>query len=674
MLHHDRRDGAVKTLRATRAAILLALAGCAALLGGQAAAASRVSPLPPSDYGVRSVCAAPGPGHAGCLALELVPKTPAARAHSHPLGMTRTIPSGAGSSAEPCVAPTPANGCYGLRPQDFRSAYQLPSSAPSLQTIAIVDPYNNLGAQADLEKYDQEFGLPACTTQNGCFGKVNEHGETGNLPYPKTVPEREAREFLCKSKGQPKCKEAQEAQTWAIESALDIEIAHAICQNCHILLVEAASNAYPNLEEAERSAAGLGATEISNSWTETKEPLSDSAAFDHPGVVVTAAAGDRGYLNWQAPNAEERGVVNYPASSPHVVAVGGTRLSSEEGVWKEERVWNGGCETEPGPAEPCRGATGSGCSEVFAAPPWQLGTSTWPSVGCGYKRAVADVSADADPSTGAAIYSSADSECASHWCTLGGTSLSSPLIAAVFALAGGANGVEYPARTLYGNVSRYPGALHDVVVGSNGKCLGPASEGIAGCSIEAEAASCSGQAICLAAVGYDGPSGVGTPDGIAAFQPFAGGAGRSGTDGSGDGSELPSRPPPNNSTQSPAPASGPPASSSPGRIAQAAIRISGLALNPRAIMARNGRRPRASQIGFTFTINVAAPVRVTLARRIGARGHQRWKLLHDSLTILARGGRNGRNLRGKNTLAPGVYRLTLTPAHGTGQSILIQVR
>jgi hypothetical protein len=661
MLRDDKRDGTVKasratrvatlratgaaTLRATRAAILLALAGCVALLGAQPAAlgaqpaaATRVSPLPASDYGVRPVCAEPAPGYAGCLAMELVPETPAARAHSHPLGMTRTIPSGAGSSAEPCP---PANGCYGLRPQDFRSAYQLPSSAPSGQTIAVVDPYNNLEAEADLQKYDQEFGLPACTTQNGCFEKVNEHGETRNLPV-------------------------QEVPTWAIESALDIEIAHAICQNCHILLVEAASNAYPNLEEAERSAAGLGATEISNSFGGAP-PAVDSAAFDHPGVVVTAAAGDTGYLNWEAPNAKERGYANYPASSPHVVAVGGTRLSLEEGAWKEETVWNG------------TGATGGGCSKVFAAPPWQLATATWPSVGCGGDRAVADVSADADPYTGAAIYSSAAKSCPNNWCTLGGTSLSSPLIAAVFALGGGANGVEYPTRTLYEKEALYPGALHDIVMGSNGECSGfPVSEGIAGCSIQAEAASCSGQARCLAGVGYDGPSGVGTPNGIAAFQPFAEGAGRSGTDGSGNGtggsgngSKLPR---PNNSTQRPPPASGPSGPSSQGSIAQTTIRISGLALNPRAIMARNGRRPRASQIGFTFTINVAAPVRVTLARRIGARGHQRWKLLHDSLTILARAGRNSRNVRGKNTLAPGVYRLTLTPAHGTGQSIVIPIR
>src|SRR5215471_16097932 len=123
MLHRDRRERAAKSSRAASALSLLALVGCVSLLSAQPAAAREVSPLPASDYGVRPVCGAPAPGHAGCLALELVPETPAAQAHSHPLGMTDRLPSRAASSAEPC---TPAEGCWGLRPQDFRSAYQLP--------------------------------------------------------------------------------------------------------------------------------------------------------------------------------------------------------------------------------------------------------------------------------------------------------------------------------------------------------------------------------------------------------------------------------------------------------------------------------------------------------------------------------------------------------------------
>ena len=108
-----------------------------------------------------------------------------------------------------------------------------------------------------------------------------------------------------------------------------------------------------------------------------------------------------------------------------------------------------------------------------------------------------------------------------YWCTIGGTSVSSPLIASTFALAGGANGVEYPARTLYENQVKSPGSLHDVTTGSNGECTKPFSEtGLSGCTTAEEAKSCASKAICVAGTGYDGPTGVGTPDGIAAFKPL----------------------------------------------------------------------------------------------------------------------------------------------------------
>jgi hypothetical protein len=443
----------------------------AAAQGGQQ---GTVSPLPASDYSVRSVCAVPAPGHARCLALELVPRTAAARAHTHPLGMTRSAPIRAGRAAE---------GADGLRPQDVHSAYQLPAAVSSAQTIAVVDAYNDPTAESDLRVYDEEFGLPACTAASGCFSKVNQQGQASPLP-------------------------ATEGG-WALEISLDIEVAHATCQSCHILLVEAQASSYEDLEAAEDSAVAAGATEISNSWS-GGEPGTDSAAFNHPGVVITAAAGDDGYLNWDAPTPGERGFVGYPASSPHVVGVGGTRLelNGPSNTWGSETVWNGD------------GAGGGGCSERFVAPPWQQGLSDWSSVGCGSKRAVADVSADADPYTGVAVYDSTRYEGqVLHWLPVGGTSLASPLIASVFALAGGAGGVEYPAKTLYGNEVKAPGSLHDVESGSNGECSKPFnSEGLSGCSTLEEAASCSGNAICLAGPGYDGPTGVGTPNGIDAFE------------------------------------------------------------------------------------------------------------------------------------------------------------
>jgi hypothetical protein len=549
--------------------------------------------------------------------------------------MTHEVPATAGRSAQVCEPepPTAAAGCYGLRPQDLHSAYQLPTRAESPQTIAIVDPFNDPSAEADLKEYDREFGLPECTAQDGCFRQVNGKGEPGNLPSP-NLP-------------------------WDSEISLDIETAHAICQNCRILLVEAASSNYQNLEEAEQSAVRLGASEISDSWGRT-EPATEGEAFNHPGVVITAAAGDEGFEDWGAPNPKERMSVRYPASSPHVVAVGGTRLGLEEGARQEETVWNSGSSNGSGHA------TGGGCSAVFAAPPWQLSTSGWPSVGCRQNRAVSDVSADADPYTGAAIYNS-NGACETHpWCTLGGTSLASPIIAAVFALAGGAHGVEYPARTLYENELDSPGSLHDVLAGSNGECsAGPTPEGLAGCSTQAEAASCSQQASCLARVGYDGPSGVGTPNGLAAFEPFTAGPKESAPVAPAETS--PGAAPIADPTQPATQAHGTPS------MAALTIRVSGLALTPRAVAALDGERHSASQIAFTFSINAAARVRATLAKQIRVRGLERWKLLRDSLTIAATTGRNGRSLHVRGRLDPGIYRLTLTAARGTSQSVFFRI-
>lgn len=478
----------------------------------QSAAAATTSPLPRSDYSVRAVCGAPARAHASCLAQQLVPQTAAARAHTHPLGMTR---------AAPVPALSPAAGDFGLRPQDLHTAYQLPDSAPSAQTIALVDAYNDPTAEADLKGYDEEFGLPACTGTNGCFKQVNQKGETGNLPFPKTTKELEsARKGTRAARA-----EAEEATGWAVEISLDIEVAHATCQSCQIVLVEANVPSYEDLEAGERTAATLGAGEISNSWGGSEEgetpEIESNSSFNHPGTVITAAAGDDGYLNWDASSSSEKGYPDFPSSSPHVVAVGGTHLSLGTGsAWAGETVWNGDH------------ATGGGCSLELAAQPWQQNVPDWSAVGCAAKRAVADVAADADPYTGIAVHDTSP-ECeyryeeakvvhTAYWCTIGGTSAASPLIASVFALVGGANGVAYPAKTLYENEQRSPLSLHDVTVGSNGKCTKPFLEGgLSGCTIAEEAVSCATEAICVAGTGYDGPTGVGTPDGIEAFKPPA---------------------------------------------------------------------------------------------------------------------------------------------------------
>jgi hypothetical protein len=686
------------------------LACCLSVSASAAAAESAVAPLPASDYAVRHVCAAPAPGYAGCLALQLVPVTAAARAYTHPLGMTRSAPTKAGRAAKVCEPPTAAEGCYGLRPQDLHSVYALPTATPltqPIQTIAIVDAYNDLGAEADLKVYDQEFGLPECTEANKCFKKVNQNGGTGNPPFPASEGLRSVEEAICKSGiGEIKeaaCKEVEEADGWAGEISLDIESAHAVCSNCKIVLVEAESASFFNLEKAEDTAAGLPATEISNSWggaecsngTHGIECGADSEAFEHRGVVITAAAGDNGYLDWGAEESAERGFADYPASSPHVIAVGGTRLLGPlgpGGTWTGETVWNGD------------GAGGSGCSISFAAPAWQTAESDWSSVGCGSGRAVADVSADADPYTGVAIYDSTPEGMgagAPGWVPIGGTSLSSPLVAATFALAGGAAGVAYPAQTLYENELEDPTSLHDVTSGSNGKCeakeLFNKATGLSNCTEPFEAADCSGSPICSAGPGYDGPTGVGTPNGIAAFEPVSeavrlanetrrqseaklreeerlreeskaaaeraavsnpGGSGSTGSGSTGSAAQ-----------------GGSPGATSPSTVqaAKQPARISALTLTANARAAIRHDRPAVSRLAFSCALSLPATVRVTLYRRVRAGRHTRWRALPGSFAFNAVKGLNRRRLRGARDLAPGVYRLTLTPAGGTARSITIRV-
>ncbi len=507
-----------------------AVAGALVLLCLLAVQANALSPLPRSDYGVHSVCGAPAPGHVACLALELVPETAAARARTHPLAMRTAQTIEAGSAAQ---------GAYGLGPQQLRNAYfpgeepRAPAAQP--QTIAIVDPYNDLGAEADLRVYDQEFTLPECSAANGCFEQVNQKGEKGNPPFPGSVGKRHEAELLCEDASAPAgqseaaCEEVEEADGWALETSLDIEMAHAICQNCHIVLVQPENSKIASMEAAEDTAArprgsgGVGATEVSNSWG-AGEPASDSEAFNHPGVVVTAASGDSGYLRRKAFGFG----VEYPASSPRVVSVGGTSLTMTGAggqAWASESVWGG---------------SGGGCSFNFPAQAWQREVSDFSAVGCGTgseaKRASNDVAADADPYTGVAVYDSVPYLSPEEpprdgtppgWVPLGGTSVASPIVASMFALAGGSHGVAYPAQTLYSHLGS--GLLHDITEGGNGECEGFYGDGCSGSMVPLSLEDCGqGALICNASAGYDGPSGVGTADGVGAFAPT-----RTGTHGAG---------------------------------------------------------------------------------------------------------------------------------------------
>jgi hypothetical protein len=595
------------------------------------------------------VCAAPAPHHASCLALRLsaVPQ------HSSP------VPGA-------------------LTPAELHAAYQFPTStaAAATQTIALVDAYNDPNITTDLNKYDLQYHLPTCEESNGgCFEKVNQNGESGpDAVFPPDSGE------------------------WSVEIATDVEIAHAICQNCHIVLVEANTDEYTDLEAAEETAAALIRTaspagtldgEISNSWggEEPEAPEADSAAFNHPGIVVTASAGDSGYLNWdeygernQAGTGYFEGP-DYPAASPNVVAVGGTSLTvASNGEWVAESVWNDG---EKG------GGGGGGCSknpgETFTAKPWQQQLPGWSNVGCGTRRAVADVAADADPNTGVSVYDSVPepeggpSEAAPKWTQIGGTSVASPIIAATFALAGGAHDVAYPAATLYAHAGT--AALHDITVGGNGECDGVYSGTCSG-SLGSPLDCGPLYTICHAAVGYDGPTGVGTPDGLSAFEPISGevggpgngsGDGGNGSGGSNSGGNGNTGLAPAGSGSGVATPGTQPAPGATGATPNAAspTRVTHLSLTLAAIAALNRGHPKVSALAFTFALNAAGKVRMTLQRWVRVHGRWRWVTLPGSATMVAKAGSNHGHLTSKGKLSGGHYRLTLTPLPGVASSIAV---
>jgi hypothetical protein len=726
------------------------LAGVAAVGGSTASAAvyavpASVSPPPSAAESVPlPVCPAPVRGRAGCLAYELAPSAgSSAAAMLSPRGRART--RSRERAAHPTVAPVPtprsqlqAAAESGQKPQpvtpaDLHSAYRLPNQPPAgatQQTIALVDAYNDPSAEADLRVYDHTFGLPECTAANACFEQVNQNGEAANLPFPQSPAALKARESACNSSSaketpgerearEAACEEVAEAAGWGIEISTDIEVAHSLCETCRIRLVEAASAEYPALEAAERTAArptgegGVGASEISNSWG-GEEPFIDSSAFSHPGVVVTASAGDDGYLNWTAAQGAEAAKrpyyagADYPASSPRVVAVGGTELTlTASGARQSETAWN----EDPSPENTNAGGGGGGCSASFKAQFWQREVPDWSAVGCGAgtqsRRAVADVAADGDPYSGVFVYDSSESP--ESLLVIGGTSVASPIVAATFALAGGAGSVEYPAQTLYAH--RGSTALYDVTAGGNGRCDGLYSACSGSMSPLSPFDCGQGALICSAASGYDGPTGVGAPNGIAAFEP--GGAegeqqtegsggegseaakgGGGGSEGSGAGGED------EGEGEAGGSGSGPGQSGTPGvgpgvgeahsgtsigeepedepevegtgsaRASHgASVHLSGLALTSGALAAIALRRRAASEIAFAFKLSAAARVRVTLARRIRVHSRPRWAPQPGSFTISAGRGAGHVRLRGSATLPAGHYRVTLAPAHGRARSL-----
>jgi len=358
----------------------------------------------------KNVCLSPAPMHAAC--------------DSH------VVTNAKGELFSNASAPV---GGYG--PDQLRDAYKITGVGKKATVIAIIDAFGYTNAEADLGTYRANFGLPKCTTKNGCFKKLNQNGVQGSYP-------------------------AQNIG-WAQESALDVDMASAMCPKCSIWLVEGNDNSYNNLGIAVNTAATMGAHVISNSYSGGEGGTSSlEAPYNRPGLAVTASTGDHGFAAG----------TQFPASSAHVIAVGGTRLTADGSArgWTES-AWTG---------------AGSGCSTIYAKPAYQHDPTCT-------KRMEADVSAVADPSTGVAVYGP-NASGVSTWLIFGGTSVSAPLV-------GGIYGVKGKPVTNYGeSLYKKSKKLFDVTTGNNGT-------------------GCGGTYFCIAGPGYDGPTGMGTPNGTGAF-------------------------------------------------------------------------------------------------------------------------------------------------------------
>jgi subtilase family serine protease len=343
---------------------------------------------------------------------------------------------------------TPAQA--GLGAPDLVDAYKVDTSNPAGVTVALVEAFGYANAESDLASYRRQFGLPACTRANGCLKIVNQRGQTS--PLPGAPPPRD---------------------DWTVETALDMDMVSAACPSCKILLVQADDDQGDGLLIGQATATQLGATIISDSWGGAEDPANPATDsehfFDLPGVGIFVAAGDDGFDDGgQGPD--------YPGTSQHVTAVGGTSLNQSGGSrgWSET-AWDisGG-----------NGAGGSACSLSIPKPAWQTDTV------CRFK-ATADVSAVGDPATGPAIFNRSNG----GWLGIGGTSAAAPLVAGIYAQTGHA--AESPSFA-YAHASAY----FDVTSGENGTC---------------------GNILCQAGRGWDGPTGMGTPNGAALAQVSGGG-------------------------------------------------------------------------------------------------------------------------------------------------------
>ncbi len=345
---------------------------------------------------------------------------------------------------------------------DLQALYNIPATpvTPTVPTIAIVDAFGYAALESDLAVYRDQYGLPACTSASGCLTIVNQTGQTSPLPgAPPTTDD------------------------WTIETALDVDMASAACPSCKLLVVQATDDTSGGLQLGQNVAAAMGATVISNSWGGPEQAgasLSDvEPYFDHPGITTFVAAGDAGY--------DDAGKgPDYPGTSTHVIAVGGTHVVKDTSArGYTETAWKLG---------------GSACSLSIPRPAYQTTT------GCSFK-ATTDIAAVGDPQTGVSVYNAKNG----GWVVVGGTSAAAPLVAGIFAVTG--NGGATSGEFVKNNAAN----LYDVTTGTNG--------------------TCTDTILCTAGAGWDGPTGYGTPNATALVAPTPPPpSGTSGSTGAGVGS------------------------------------------------------------------------------------------------------------------------------------------
>ena len=395
---------------------------CAALVLVLAATLCDAQPAPAAQS-VRACPAASAPGKLSCGARRLV--TPFAMARAATVS----------SFAQPS----------GYAPVDLQSAYQVTTLVGSRgmgRTLATTIAFDYPNAEADLAVYRAQFGLPPCTTANGCFRKLNDNGAAS--PLPAAPPAND---------------------DWTVEGAVDLQMLSALCPNCNLLLVEAGSDQDLSLFVAQSTAAGLpGVVAVEMPWGGPEDgngPTYCETQFNHPGIAMAAASPDDGF---------EGSLSQFPSSCRYVTAVGGTTLTADA---TNPRGWT----------ETAWDQSGSVCARTLPKPVWQT------DVLCS-GRTDSDIAADADPNTGVAVYNAANG----GWIVLGGQSTAVSIITGLYGLAAPAQSGDYPVSYAYAN----PAAFFDITSGTNGPCAGP---------------------LCHAGVGFDGPTGLGTPNGVAGLSP-----------------------------------------------------------------------------------------------------------------------------------------------------------